>query len=217
MWLLAAQLETKQSNLSGARAILGKAIGLAPKYKIFKKYIEMELRLVNINCCRKLYKTIWSCYAWCKDAELERSLNETERARAIFELTIAQPALYMPELLWKEYIGFEIAEGEFERTRQPYGRLLVQQQGDVLQEQRQLCIRMVRRVFENAIDYYKTSPLELKEERVMLLQAEWFRIECGFGELGDTELVPPRFTIIQFKNLGTSIQMEEEKANYGRR
>nr|GEY53657.1 hypothetical protein [Tanacetum cinerariifolium] len=31
----------------------------------------------------------------------------------------------MPELLWKEYIGFEIAEIEFERTRQLYGRLLV--------------------------------------------------------------------------------------------
>nr|GEV15311.1 crooked neck-like protein 1 [Tanacetum cinerariifolium] len=123
-----------------ARAILGKAIGLAPKYKIFKKYIEMELRLY---------------------AGLERSLNETERARAIFELTIAQPALYMPELLWKEYIDFEIAEGEFERTRQLYERLLDRtkhlkvwisyalfeasafeevQQRDVLQEKRQLCI-----------------------------------------------------------------------------
>nr|GFA05187.1 crooked neck-like protein 1 [Tanacetum cinerariifolium] len=62
MWLLAAQLETKQSNLSGARAILGKAIGLAPKYKIFKKYIAMALRLVNIDCCRKLYKNILSAH-----------------------------------------------------------------------------------------------------------------------------------------------------------
>nr|GEU72280.1 subtilisin-like protease SBT1.8 [Tanacetum cinerariifolium] len=97
MWLLAAQLEIKQSNLSGARAILRKAIECSPQ----------------------------RCYAWCKDAELERSLNETERARAIFELRIAQPALDMPELLRKEYIGFEIAEGEFERTRQLYGRLLV--------------------------------------------------------------------------------------------
>ncbi|GKF34368.1 crooked neck-like protein 1, partial [Tanacetum coccineum] len=51
-------------------------------------------------------------------------LMETERARAIFELAIAQPALDMPELLWKAYIDFEIAEGEFERTRQLYERLL---------------------------------------------------------------------------------------------
>ncbi|KAF9594758.1 hypothetical protein IFM89_034741 [Coptis chinensis] len=42
-----------------------------------------------------------NCYAWSKYAELERSLSETERARAIFELAIAQPALDMPELHWK--------------------------------------------------------------------------------------------------------------------
>jgi len=51
----------------------------------------------------------WSpenCYAWSKYAELERSLAETERARAIFELAIAQPALDMPELLWKVHIKF---------------------------------------------------------------------------------------------------------------
>jgi len=29
------------------------------------------------------------------------SLAETERTRAIFELAISQPALDMPELLWK--------------------------------------------------------------------------------------------------------------------
>ncbi|PWA45011.1 crooked neck-like protein 1 [Artemisia annua] len=178
---------------------------------IFKKYIEMELRLGNIDRCRKLYEKYleWSpenCYVWCKYAELERSLSETERARAIFELAIAQAALDMPELLWKEYIDFETAEGEFERTRRLYERLLdrtkhlkvwisyalfeasafeeVQQQGDVLQEQRQLCVQRVRRVFENAIDYYKTSAPGLKEERAMLL-GEWFKIECSFGELGD--------------------------------
>lgn len=60
----------------------------------------------NIDRCRKLYEKYleWSpenCYAWTKYAELERSLCETERARAIYELAIAQPALDMPELLWK--------------------------------------------------------------------------------------------------------------------
>lgn len=74
--------------------------------QIFKKYIEIELQLGNIDRCRKLYEKYleWSpenCYAWSKYAELEKSLSETERARAIFELAIAQPALDMPELLWK--------------------------------------------------------------------------------------------------------------------
>ncbi|KAG5379521.1 hypothetical protein IGI04_027363 [Brassica rapa subsp. trilocularis] len=129
IWLLVAQFEIRQLNLAGARQILGNAIGKAPKDKIFKKYIEIELQLGNIDRCRKLYERYleWSpenCYAWSKYAELERSLAETERARAIFELAISQPALDMPELLWKAYIDFEIAEGELERTRALYERLL---------------------------------------------------------------------------------------------
>jgi crooked neck len=49
-----------------------------------------------------------NCKAWVKFAELEKYLNETERARAIFELAIDQPLLDMPEVLWKAYIDFEI-------------------------------------------------------------------------------------------------------------
>ncbi|XP_022023839.1 crooked neck-like protein 1, partial [Helianthus annuus] len=98
IWLLAAQFEIRQLNLSGARSILGNAIGIAPKDKIFNKYIEIELQLGNIDRCRKLYEKYleWSpenCYAWSKYVELERSLGETERARALFELAIAQTAL----------------------------------------------------------------------------------------------------------------------------
>jgi hypothetical protein len=42
-----------------------------------------------------------NCGAWCKYAEVERSLGELERARAIYELAIEQPVLDMPEVLWK--------------------------------------------------------------------------------------------------------------------
>ncbi|KAM0058189.1 putative tetratricopeptide-like helical domain superfamily [Helianthus debilis subsp. tardiflorus] len=88
----------EQLNLSDARSILGNAIGIAPKDKIFNKYIEIELQLGNIDRCRKLYEKYleWSpenCYAWNKYVDLERSLGETERARALFELAIAQTAL----------------------------------------------------------------------------------------------------------------------------
>jgi crooked neck len=47
-----------------------------------------------------------NCYAWTKFAELERSLGETERARAIYKEAIKQPALDMPELLWKVLLNF---------------------------------------------------------------------------------------------------------------
>ncbi|KAK4844901.1 hypothetical protein QYF36_025868 [Acer negundo] len=82
IWLLAAQFEIRQLNLNGAGQILGNAIGKAPKDKIFKKYIEIELQLCNFDPCRKLYENYleWSpenCYAWSKYAELERSLSCT--------------------------------------------------------------------------------------------------------------------------------------------
>lgn len=129
VWLMAGQFEIRQKRLDAARKILGKAIGLAAKAKIFKTYIEIELQLGNIERCRTLYGKYleWSpsnCAAWVKFAELERSLAEAERARGIFELAITQPLLDMPEVLWKAYIDFEIAEGERERTRQLYERLL---------------------------------------------------------------------------------------------
>ncbi|KAK4593321.1 hypothetical protein RGQ29_017444 [Quercus rubra] len=223
LWLLAAQFEIRQLNLKAARQILGNAIGKAPKDKIFKKYIEIELQLGNIDRGRKLYDKYleWApenCYAWSKYAELEGSLCETERARAMFELAIAQPALDMPELLWKAYIDFEISEGEFERTRELYERLLDRTKHlkvwisyakfevsameedakgsdlaeDDLQEhhheQKKQCIQHARRVFEKAINYYRTSAPELKEERAMLLE-EWLNMESSFGELGDISLV----------------------------
>ncbi|KAH7513816.1 hypothetical protein FEM48_Zijuj11G0022300 [Ziziphus jujuba var. spinosa] len=211
IWLLAAQFEIRQLNLKGARLILGNAIGKAPKDKIFKKYIEIELQLGNIDRCRKLYEKYleWApenCYAWSKYAELEKSLSETERARSIFELAIAQPALDMPELLWKAYIDFEISEGEFERTRELYERLLDRtkhlkvwlsyakfeassmEESDLTEEQKKQCVLHARRVFEKAINYYRTSAPELKEERAMLLE-EWLNMEVNFGEFGDVSLV----------------------------
>lgn len=215
IWLLAAQFEIRQKDLKAARQILGSAIGMAPKDKIFKKYIEIELQLGNINRCRTLYEKYleWapaSCYAWSKYAELERSLSETERARAIFELATAQLALDMPELLWKAYIDFEIAEGEYERTRQLYERLLDrtkhlkvwisyakfeasagmedEEVGEEAQEQQLECIQGCRVVFERAFDYFRTSAPELKEERAMLLE-EWLNVESSFGNLGDVSLV----------------------------
>ncbi|KAL0324645.1 UNVERIFIED_CONTAM: Crooked neck-like protein 1 [Sesamum calycinum] len=62
---------------------------MAPKDKIFKKYIEIELQL-----------------------------------EFLLSLQIGQPALDMPELLWKPYIDFEISEAKYERTRTLYERLL---------------------------------------------------------------------------------------------
>jgi crooked neck len=43
IWVMAANFEIRQKRLDAARKILGLAIGLAPKDKIFKTYIEVGL------------------------------------------------------------------------------------------------------------------------------------------------------------------------------
>ena len=46
------------------------------------------------------------------------------RARAIFELGTSQQPLSYPENLWKSYIDFEFEQGEREKTRALYERLV---------------------------------------------------------------------------------------------
>jgi len=46
IWLLMAQFEVRQKDLAGARQLLGRAIGMCPKDKLFKGYIELELQVL---------------------------------------------------------------------------------------------------------------------------------------------------------------------------
>lgn len=79
--------------------------------------MQIERQLGNIERVRTLYEKYleWSpanCTAWCKFAEFEQQyLGEIDRARAIYELAIAQPILDMPEVLWKVSCGAPSLEG----------------------------------------------------------------------------------------------------------
>ncbi|XP_057488993.1 uncharacterized protein LOC130774970 [Actinidia eriantha] len=205
IWLMAAKFEIRQLNLEGARRILGNAIWRAPKRKIFKEYIQLETDFGNTGRCRKLYEKYleWSpqnSYAWMKYADLEILSQEIDRARAIFELAISQPALDKPEYIWKKYIDFEL-KNDRGRARELYERLLERtkhvkvwisyamfeacsEKDDVDQKR----ILHARGVFERALDSFRTYASELKEERAKLLD-EWEKMESGFGELGDVESV----------------------------
>ncbi|KAM0787460.1 NineTeen Complex (NTC) component [Microbotryomycetes sp. NB124-2] len=128
-WYLYAEFEVRQMDLDAARKIMGTAIGMCPKPKLFKQYIDMELNLREFDRCRTLYQK-WIEYdssnasAWIKFAELETLLQDLERARGIYELAINQPTMDMPELIWKSWIDFEYDEEEYDRTRELYERLL---------------------------------------------------------------------------------------------
>lgn len=76
---------------------------------IYEKYIEWD----HTNSS-----------AWIKFAELESQLEDFPRTRGIFELGISQASISMPELLWKAYIDFETEEGEREKARSLYERLI---------------------------------------------------------------------------------------------
>eukprot|EP00055_Hartaetosiga_balthica_P000607 m.137015 g.137015 ORF g.137015 m.137015 type:complete len:655 (+) comp11171_c0_seq1:61-2025(+) len=129
VWLLAAQFEIRQHDLTAARKILGKSLGMCPKPKLFKGYIELELALREFDRCRQLYNKFLeynpaNCQTWCRYAELETLLGDVERARSIYELAIAQPLLDMPEVLWKAFIDFEHTSGNIDAVRTLYSRLL---------------------------------------------------------------------------------------------
>lgn len=128
VWLLKAEFEIRQLQLQSARKTLGQALGMCPKDKIFKGYIELEWELYEFNRCRTLYQKYIefnpaNCQAWMKFAEKEAMLEDFDRSRGIFELAVQQ-GLDMPELLWKAYIDFEEGQGEYDRTRALYERLL---------------------------------------------------------------------------------------------
>lgn len=218
IWLMKAQFELRQSQLPIARKTLGQAIGMSPKDKLFKGYIDLELKLFEFIRCRTLYeKQIeWNpsnSSTWIKYSELERGLDDTDRARAIFELAVQQDSLDMPELLWKAYIDFEEEEGEYERTRKLYERLLQKtdhvkvwiayaqfelnvpnssEEDEVEEDEEEerpvsaTAILHARATFKRAYDHLKS--LGQKEERVALLQA-WRAFEATHGNENEREEV----------------------------
>jgi crooked neck len=215
IWLMKAQFDIRQQDLTAARKTLGQAIGMCPKDKLFKGYVELELKLFEFVRCRTLYEKHieWNaanCQAWIKFAELERGLDDLERARAIFELAIDQPVLDMPELLWKAYIDFEEEEGEYDRTRKLYERLLDKtdhvkvwisyahfeinvpdEDEEEAEEEEEKPVSEVakaraRKVFERALKSMRDK--ELKEERVSLLNA-WLSFEKTHGSEEDIDKV----------------------------
>ena len=217
LWLTKAQFEIRQQDLTAARKALGQSIGLCPKERLFKGYIELELKLFEFSRCRMLYEkqiefNPSNSSAWIKFAELERGLEDIERARAIFELAVSQSELDMPELAWKAFIDFEEEEGELERTRELYERLLkktdhvkvwisyaqfelnvpdmnIEEEEEEENEDEEkppavASITKARSVFQEA--YKRLKALQQKDECVALLQA-WKSFEALHGSDKDKD------------------------------
>eukprot|EP01125_Pyxidicula_operculata_P005790 TRINITY_DN2020_c0_g3_i1.p1 TRINITY_DN2020_c0_g3~~TRINITY_DN2020_c0_g3_i1.p1 ORF type:complete len:664 (-),score=171.71 TRINITY_DN2020_c0_g3_i1:1320-3311(-) len=197
IWIMFANFEIRRKNLDNARKVFGHALGMAPSDKIYIAYIELEMQLGNIDRCRKLYEK-WlewmpeNCQAWTKFAKLESDLEELDRARGILELAIQQPALDMPELIWKFYIDFEIEWGEYDRARDLYKRLLQRTKHVKVWisfakfETSLNKVKKARDIYDEAFQALK--PAEFTTERVVLIEA-WREFEEEFGDKESKEKV----------------------------
>jgi crooked neck len=192
IWLYCAHFEIRQKELASVRKILGTAIGMCPKDKLFRGYIDLEIQLREFDNCRKLYEKFLefgpdNCTTWIKFAELESILGDVERARSIYELAIEQPRLDMPELLWKAFIDFEIDQQEYDRARKLYTKLLRKTQHvkvwlSLAQFEASIdesdSMDRARDVFEQAYKTLRTA--NDKEERLMLVE-HWLDFEKERG------------------------------------
>lgn len=190
VWLLLAHFEVRRRDLAAARKVLGRAIGMCPRDKLFRGYIDLELKLREFDRCRLLYEKFLEFNpangtTWIKYAELETALGDLERARGIYELAVDQAVLDMPEIVWKAYIDFEAEAEQIANVRKLYARLLDRTHHvkvyiafanfeASISPGSPDSIARTRRIYEEADRHMRDH--KLKEERVMMLEA-WHKFE----------------------------------------
>ncbi|EPZ37048.1 hypothetical protein O9G_004459 [Rozella allomycis CSF55] len=185
VWILFSKFLIRRKDFISARKNLGLAIGICPKDKIFKAYIELELKMREFDRCRILYEKYiqWNpanSYAWIKYAELEKLLGDNDRSRSIFTLAISQKILDRPDVVWKSFIDFEIENEEFDNVRSLYERLLSETEHVKVWisfanfEKEISQFENARNIYERAYSSLKDQALD--EQRLILLEA-WKEFE----------------------------------------
>lgn len=198
IWLLYAKFEIRNDNLNSARKILGQAIGKSQKASIYKAYINLEKQLREFDRCRKLYELCLQHHSelpsiWIEFASLEQELGEEDRARAIYKMAIDEE-MEKPETIWKNYIDFEIEEGNYENSRELYENLLKRNNhvkiwiafamfelslSEVEGSDDQQCIINSRSIFKRGWDDLKKK--NQVQERLVLLDG-WEQFESEYGD-----------------------------------
>lgn len=93
IWILYAEFEIRQDNLEKARSILGRSLGLCPKRKTFKYYIDLETKLREFDRVRILYENFLkfdplNLDTWRAYVEFEDSLGDEVRVRSVCMIPI---------------------------------------------------------------------------------------------------------------------------------
>ena len=190
IWINLAHLYLRQEQLEEARKTFGIAIGKCKRPKIFKAYIEQESLLGNIERCRKIYEKYvlsmpQSSVAWIAYAEMEKSLQEHQRAKSIYEIALNQEVDYL-EQIWKAYIDFEIQQDHYENARKLYERLLLKTQHVkvwISYAKFEFSIQSIaksREIWNKAYQFFKQT--DLKEERKLIVE-QWKNMEEKIGDV----------------------------------
>ena len=185
VWFMYACFLIRRMKLNESRKLLGSALGMCPKPKLFKYYIQLESQLREFDRCRILYAKYleyapYSAQVWIDYSELENLLGEEERARGLFEIAVNLPELDIPDLLWKRFIDFETTK-DHSRARILYERLLEKTQHVkvwISFAKFETDEQQAREIFERA--YQSLKEQELDEDRVVLLEA-WKEFEDSNG------------------------------------
>lgn len=93
IWIMFAHFEIRQDNISNARKILGKCIGMCPSEEIFEEYINVEIKLKEFDRVRTLYEKFIeydpnNLSIWFNYTSLEENLGDEDRARGIFNIML---------------------------------------------------------------------------------------------------------------------------------
>lgn len=91
LWIFYANFCLRCNDLPKARKVYGRAIGLCPKEKVFKAYIELEEQLCQLDRVRQIYEKYCETFSslptpWIEFASFEFNLEEVERCRQILEM-----------------------------------------------------------------------------------------------------------------------------------
>lgn len=201
IWKLYAEFEVRQLNLDRARMIFGRAIAECQKERIFLDYADLEMRLGNIDRCRTIYGKFLEVHphnpkAWNVFVDLEESVGEIERARALCQLAVNQDRLDMPELVWKRYIDLEVSLDELEKAREVW-QLLLSKSHHVrvyiayADFEAVTCqsIAQSREALDGGAKHFKAE--NRNEERAMLLE-HWLQLERDHGDAASLEAIQKR-------------------------
>lgn len=190
LWLMSAQLEVRCLDMAAARRVLGRSLGVCPRQKVLGEYVELELRLGNVQRCRTLLsKQIElfpnSAVAWCKFAEFEMGMGELQRARSVLQLGTQQDDMDSLEAVWKASIDLEIETGEWGRARSQFERLLDRSKAlnvwcsfASFESEHAGDAQAARAVYERGLQWLKD--IKSREECAKLLQA-WLAFEESIG------------------------------------